>query len=198
MNFIGDATPLDDSDIIAEAARLECEPAAVWAVCDVESAGGGFLPDKRPKILFEAHIFGKLTQHRWDAACPNVSAPSWDRALYGPAGAHQYDRLGQALALDEAAALEAASWGMFQILGGNFAACGFAAVADYVAAMCRAEADHLAAFGAFCRNNGLDRPLRARDWTRFALGYNGPSESDNDYDDRLAAAYAARSNSSEQ
>ena len=87
---------------------------------------------------------------------------------------------------------------MFQILGGNFAACGFASVADCVAAMCRAEADHLAAFGEFCRNNGLERHLRAHDWTRFALGYNGPSESDNDYDDRLAAAYAVRSNSSEQ
>ncbi|MBV8493001.1 MAG: DUF3380 domain-containing protein, partial [Alphaproteobacteria bacterium] len=93
------------------------------AVCDVESAGSGFLPDTRPKLLFEAHVFGKLTRHCWDDAHPNISAPSWDRALYGPPGAHQYDRLEEALALDATAALEAASWGLFQILGSNFALC---------------------------------------------------------------------------
>ena len=108
------------------------QPAAIWAVCDIESAGGGFLPDTRPKILLEAHIFGGLTQHRWDATHPNVSSPSWDRSLYGAAGAHQYDRLAEAIALDRAAALESASWGMFQILGTNHAACGFPGVEDYV------------------------------------------------------------------
>jgi N-acetylmuramidase len=193
MDFTGAATPLSDADVVAQAASLAVEPAALWAVCDVESAGGGFLPDKRLKILFEAHVFGKLTQHRWDGSHPEISAPRWNRALYGPAGAHQYDRLARALALDEVAALEAASWGLFQILGSNHALCGFAAVQDYIAAMCRSEADHLAAFGEFCRRGGLDRYLRACDWTRFALAYNGPAEADNDYDAKLAEAYAARS-----
>ena len=133
MNFTGPATPLSDGDILAEAARLGCEPSAIRAVCDVESAGS-----------------------------------------------------------DETAALEAASWGLFQILGSNFAMCGFASVQDYVAAMCRSEADHLAAFGEFCRHGGLDRYLGAQDWTRFALAYNGPAESDNGYDEKLAAAYRAR------
>jgi hypothetical protein len=193
MDFIGAATPLDPADIAAEAARLGCEPAAVWAVCDVESAGSGFLSDGRPKLLFEAHVFGKLTHHRWDADYPNISAPFWNWAQYGPAGAHQYDRLADALALDQTAALEAASWGLFQILGANFAICGFAAVEDYVAVMCRSGADQLQAFGEFCRHNGLDRFLQAQDWTRFALGYNGPAEADNGYDTKLAAAYQARS-----
>jgi hypothetical protein len=58
--------------------------------------------------------------------------------------------------------------------------------------MCRSEADQLQAFGEFCRHNGLDRSLRAQDWTRFALGYNGPAEADNGYDTKLAAAYQAR------
>src|ERR1051325_1662541 len=113
MDFPGAATPLSDADVIAQAASLAVEPAALWAVCDVESAGGGFLPDKRPKILFEAHVFGKLTQHRWDAAHPEISAPRWNRALYGPAGAHQYHRLTRALGLYQGAAFEGASWGLF-------------------------------------------------------------------------------------
>ena len=192
MDFAGAATPLGPNDIAAAASRLQCEPAAIWAVCDVESAGGGFLPDKRPKILFEAQVFGQLTQYRWDASHPNVSSPTWNRALYGAAGAHQYDRLAEAIALDRDAALEAASWGMFQVLGLNFAQCGFAGVEDYVAAMCAGEGAQLTAFCAFCQKGGLDAYLRAHDWTRFALGYNGPGEAANGYDAKLAAAYRRR------
>lgn len=54
------------------------------------------------------------------------------------------------------------------------------------------EGEQLRAFGEFCRRRGLDRFLRARDWTRFALGYNGPAQADNDYDAKLAAAYRGR------
>lgn len=193
MDFTGAATPLTEADIAAAAARLDCEPAALRAVCEIESAGSGFLPDNRPRILFEAHVFGRLTGHRYDAAHPNVSAPSWNRALYGAPGAHQYDRLAQAIALDRPAALEAASWGLFQILGLNHGQCGFAGVEDYVAAMCDNEARQLAAFCEFCRRGGLDRFLRTQDWTRFALAYNGPAEADNGYDQKLAAAYTRHS-----
>ncbi len=192
MEFVGAATPLGTGDVVAAAAGLGCDPAAIWAVCDVESAGSGFLPDGRPKILFEAHIFGGLTGHRWDAAHPNVAAPRWDRSLYGAAGTHQYDRLAEAIALDRAAALRSASWGLFQILGLNHAACGFADVEGYVAAMCAGEGAQLAAFAAFCRQGGQDRHLRAHDWTRFALSYNGPGEAANDYHGRLAAAFRRR------
>ena len=192
MEFAGAAMPLAAVDVVATARNLECEPAAIWAVCDVESAGGGFLPDKRPKLLFEAHLFSGLTRHRWDATHPGISAPTWDRALYGASGPHQYDRLAEAIALDRTAALRSASWGMFQIVGMNFAACGFASVEDYVAAMCTGEAAQLAAFAAFCAHGDFASFLAAHDWTGFALAYNGPGEAANDYDTRLAAAYRRR------
>jgi hypothetical protein len=192
MDFTGAATPLAATDIAATAASLGCEPAAVRAVCDIESAGGGFLPDKRPRILFEAHVFSRLTDHRFDTSHPNVSSPVWNRALYGAPGAHQYDRLAAAIALGRTAALEAASWGLFQILGLNYGRCGFTGVEDYVTAMCDSEARQLAAFAEFCRRGGLDRFLRAQDWVRFALAYNGPAEADNGYDRKLAAAYVRR------
>ena len=54
LEFSGPATPLDDAAIASAANKLGCEVAAVRAVVDVES-GGGFLPDGRPKILFERH-----------------------------------------------------------------------------------------------------------------------------------------------
>ena len=193
MNFYGDATRITFSAISTAAASLGCEPAVVWAVCDVEATSSGFLPDKRPKILYEAHVFGRLTGHRWDRTHPNVSAPSWNRRLYGALGAHQYDRLGKAMKLDETAALEAASWGMFQILGLNHGTCGFHTVQDMVNAFVKGEPEQLNGFVAFCKANGLDKRLRAHDWARFALGYNGPGYRDNAYDTKLAAAYRKHS-----
>jgi hypothetical protein len=188
MDFTGAATPLEPSDIAAAAATLQCEPAAIWAVCDIESGGGGFLPDKRPKTLFESHAFHTATRGAYDRSHPNISTPTWVRN-YGADGAHQYDRLAQAITLNRAAALASASWGRFQIMGSNHAACGFADVEAFVAAMVTGEKAHLDAFAAFCRHGGLDRFLRAHDWTRFALAYNGPGEAANDYDGKLAAAY---------
>lgn len=191
LEFAGAATRLAAGDIDAEAVALGCASAAVHAVCDIESAGGGFLPDGRPKILFEAHVFGGLTAHRWDGSNPNISAASWDRSLYGASGAHQYDRLHQAIELNRAAALMSASYGMFQIMGTNLRACGFTAIEDFVAAMVESERKQLDAFSGFCRTNHLDVALRSTPpaFATFARGYNGPGYAENAYDVKLAAAY---------
>jgi hypothetical protein len=191
LDFRGAATPLTPADLAAAATALDCDLAAVEAVCDVESAGGGFLGngDGRPKILFEAHTFHGLTAGRWDRSNPNVSSPAWDRSLYGAAGAHQYDRLAEAIALDRTAALQSASWGRFQVMGENFAVCGFPDVESFVGAMCEGEAQHLAAFVAFCRHGRLDAALADQDWATFALHYNGPGQVDH-YAAMIGAAYA--------
>lgn len=189
LEFAGAASPLTDADIAAAANEIGVDAALIPAVAEVESAGAGFLPDRRPKILFEAHVFGQRTGHRWDRAYPNISAPSWDRSLYGAAGAHQYDRLAEAIALDRKAALQSASWGRFQIMGFNAERCGFADVESFVAAMRESEAAHLEAFIAFCRANDLLRYLVVHDWRAFARGYNGPGQVEH-YSGLLAAAYA--------
>ena len=80
-DFKGAATPLSDADLDAAAAELGCERAVIDAVCDVESSGGGFLADRRPKILYEAHAFHTATGGRWDRTNPNISSPTWDRSL---------------------------------------------------------------------------------------------------------------------
>jgi hypothetical protein len=191
VEFAGAAIRLAPGDIDAEAADLGCTPAVIRAVCDVEAGGSGFLPDARPKILFEAHLFGRLTGHRWDASWPNISAPAWDRSLYGAGGAHQYSRLQLALALDRGAALQSASWGMFQVLGTNHAACGYPDVESFVAAMVEGERGHLDAFTKFCISNHLDDELRALppQFAAFARGYNGPGYATNAYDTKLAGAW---------
>ncbi len=160
---------------------------------DVETGGSGFNSDKTSKMLYEAQVFGSLTHHKWDFSHPNVSSRAWDRALYGAAGAHQYARLAEAMKLDETAALEACSWGMFQILGLNHLRCGYPTVQAYVEAMVASEANQVAAFVKFIQAAHLDVYLKRHDWVRFALAYNGPGERANGYDVKLAAAYARRS-----
>lgn len=192
MDFLGKATPLDPGDITTEAKRLGIEEAAVWAVCDVESAGSGFLKDGRPKILFEARPFHTLTHGIYDRTHPNISSPIWDRSLYGASGGHQYKRLAEAISLNREAALESASWGRFQIMGFNHEAAGYPDVESFVWAMMDDEANHLIAFGNFCKKNNLIRYLRDHDWTHFALRYNGSGQVDY-YAGKLARAFQQRS-----
>jgi hypothetical protein len=192
LEFAGAGTRLSPGDIDAEAKELGCSPAVIRAICDVEAAGAGYLPDGRPKILFEAHVFGRLSAHQWDSAYPNISAPAWDRSLYGAAGAHQYDRLAEAIKLNRAAALESASWGMFQIMGSNSAACAYKDVEAFVDAMVNGgERAHLDAFAQFVEHNHLDDELRTNppQFAAFARGYNGPGYAQNAYDTKLAAAW---------
>ncbi|OAN53964.1 hypothetical protein A6A04_13520 [Paramagnetospirillum marisnigri] len=177
--------------MLATASALGVSPAAVRAVCSVESSGGGFLPDGRPKILFEAHIFHRLTGGQFAALHPNISSAKWDRSLYGRSGAHQYDRLAEAMALDVDASIKSASWGMFQILGRYHEQCGFARAVDFALAMASGEPAQLKAFADFVTADPqMLAALRHLDWTGFARRYNGPGFAANNYHIKLADAYA--------
>jgi hypothetical protein len=192
LPFAGAAVPIKDSDLDIAAHALGCDVAAVRAVLTVETGGaGGFLSDgsKRPRILFEAAVFSRLTHGNFDASHPNISAPKWDPRLY-IGGAGEYDRLTNAVHLDRAAALQSTSWGMFQVMGENSAECGIPDVEHFVAGMAESEVAQLLAFSIFCmRVYGLAAALRGKDWASFARGYNGPGYAANHYDTRLARAY---------
>jgi hypothetical protein len=182
---------LDPADIRDAAVALNCDVASVEAVLDVEAAGVGFLSDGRPKVLFEAHWFSRLTDGAFDASHPHLSSPQWDASLYR-GGAAEHDRLTAALELDAVAALSATSWGLFQILGVNYDLCGFESVDAFAADHKRGERRHLMAFVAYCRARGLDRYLAEHDWEAFARAYNGPAFARHGYRERLADAHARR------
>ena len=185
LEFSGLAARMDELAIAAAAVELGCNAAAVRAVIDVESRGG-FLPDRRPKILFERHYFSRLTGRRFDGDYPDISNPQ-PGGYKG--GAAEYVRLAQAIELDRNAALRSASWGAFQIMGDNCNACGFDRVESFVAAMVSGEPAQLEAFVAFVKACGLADALARCDWPVFARGYNGPAYRENRYDERLAAAF---------
>jgi hypothetical protein len=179
-------TALTDQDFENAANDLGCDVAAVKAVSAVESRGSGFLPDGRPVVLFERHLFSRISKRKYDKSNPDISNPK-PGGYEG--GKDEWDRLAKAMILDREAALMSASWGKFQILGQNYLVCGFRSVEEFVAAMSEDEANQLSAFVNFVRGNGLDDELQRHDWAGFARGYNGASYRKNAYDKKLAAAY---------
>ncbi len=109
---------------------------------------------------------------------------------YGKRGAHQYERLEQAIAFDRKAALESTSWGLGQLMGFNAGIAGFADVETMVAAMVESEDAQLAGMAGFIHSQGLAPYLAQRDWAGFARRYNGPGYRRNRYDEKLEAAHA--------
>jgi LysM repeat protein len=186
----GDARKLVASDFSDAARQLECETAAVRAVAEVESGGRtGFDAAKRPKILFEIHLFRSNTNRRFDRTHPHLSAPYSSPRRRQSYRKDQWQVIREAFALDPAAAVKSASWGMFQVLGSNYRICGWTTVRQFAADMFVSEAQHMRAFLGFCRANNLVRHLRTKNWAAFARGYNGPDYASNAYDTKMANAY---------
>ncbi|TXH53813.1 MAG: N-acetylmuramidase family protein [Desulfurellales bacterium] len=180
-------TKLTEQDYEQAALDLLCDVPAIKAVVEVEAPRGGFLSDGRPVILFERHKFFQFTKGAYYATHPDICNP--ERGGY-VGGAGEWARYERAAALDANAAALSASWGKFQIMGFNYERAGFATVGEFVAAMCESEQQHLQAFVAFIRAQGLDDDLRSRNWATFARIYNGPKYRENQYDEKMAAAYA--------
>jgi hypothetical protein len=178
---------LEDHDFETAAHLLDCDVAAIKAVAEVESSGRGFLDDGRAKILFEGHIFYKYTKGQFKESHPTICYSPWTKKFYR-GGAGEYERLAEAEALNKNAARMSASYGKFQVMGFNFAVCGFATVDDFYDAMQTDEGAHLAAFMEYLKHNRLDAALREHRWKDFAKGYNGPEYWKNKYDEKLKQA----------
>jgi len=173
--------PLSSDGLAAAAGVLGVPAPVLWTVVAVETSGCGFLPDRRPQILFERHVFHRLTHGKFDDG--EISSPV--PGGYGAGGAHQYERLAAAAAKDCAAALESASWGIGQIMGENYSMAGYPNVEEMVAAMMESEDQQLLAMSRFLAHRKLQEPLKAHDWARFARDYNGPDYAVHRYDLRL-------------
>lgn len=178
---------ITEQGFAAAAKELGVEVATIKAVASVESAGSGFDPDGRVKILFERHKFHTFTRGQFDKSHPAISSSS--AGGYGAAGAHQWKRFNEAFELDPDAAMRATSWGKFQIMGFNCEAAGYSSVGEFVEAMKVDEDTQLKAFVKVIKSWGLAGELRQHDWAGFARQYNGGAYKKNKYDTKLAAAY---------
>lgn len=186
--FKGAAKPLDDIDLPTIGKLIGVGEDELHAVMDVESAGGGFDSQGRPKMLFEPHVFWRhLTgAKRAQAEREGLAYKRWGTAKYPH---DSYPRMMQAMEIDEDAALQSASWGAFQIMGENYRILNYDRPQSMVIVFMADEEAHLRGMVDFCIANHLDDELRTHNWQVFARVYNGPGYKANNYDIKLSSAY---------
>lgn len=172
---------------------IGCDLDVLQAVILVEAGSHGFDKERRPKALFEPHIFHKLLKKLKDpvplarAERAGLAYPKWGMRPYP---ADSYPRIEAACQIDEGFALAATSWGLPQILGLNHGAAGYLTAKEMVEAFKTGEDEQLMAMARFIISKGLDGALKRKDWAVFAKGYNGPSYRKHAYDVKLAKAHA--------
>lgn len=188
---------LSQADLEDAAERLGVDLAAVMAVNEVESHGEGFLSsgDCRgaPVILFERHIMWRQLKRQGTDPIPHRDVRpdivNPDPGGY-KGGCAEHRRLGDAARISRTAAIESASWGLFQIMGFHWGRLGYANADEFALSMISDEGSQLDAFTRFIETDeALHRSLRRHEWRNFARRYNGPEFEKNDYDTRLASAY---------
>ena len=188
--FQGTGAPLTAGGITGalNLLRLPGDVVGLWSVIAVETRGFGYLPDRRPKILFERHIFSQRTRGVFDAKYPDISNPVGGGYS---GGAAEYLRLKRAMLLDREHALESASWGLGQVMGFNAAGLGYANVQAMIDAFCASEDRQLDGCARFiAANTSLRTAFGRGDWARVAYFYNGRDYAKNAYDRKLAASQA--------
>lgn len=182
------------TDLQQAADRLGVELAKLAAFAQVEAAGEGFDDCQRPRLLFERHVFfkqiakqqGEAEANRLAGLYPALCNPKRGGYQGGPA---EWARLQTAMTLHRAAAIESASWGMFQVMGYHWQALGYASADEWLAAMQQSEREHLRAVVGFIELDPLlHKALKAGKWADVARRYNGPAYKENRYDTKLAEA----------
>jgi hypothetical protein len=179
-------TPLSREDYAKAARRLNLPAAALMAVGEVEAPRGGFLPSGQVTILLERHWFSRLTNGKYDLTHPQISNKS-PGGYYG--GDAEHSRLAVAVLLDREAALQATSWGKFQIMGFNYKVAGSYTLQGFINSVFNSEQEQLDLFCDFLKNKGLVSALQKGYFTTFARIYNGPDYAKHSYDTRLRDAY---------
>lgn len=191
----GPDTPLVETDFVASGKRLMVQPAAIKAFWKTEANGAGF-QDGLPKILPEPHRFSRATGGRFDATNPTVSYPVWGTRPYPRTQDARYDMLLDMVRLHVDAGFGSVSYGAPQIMGENYAACGYPSAFAFAEAMARDEVTQLRAFEAFVTRAGILPFLRKVDrtvesWQPVAVRYNGTGYRVNQYDQKMCKAFIA-------
>lgn len=196
---------LKRKDLQQAAERLGVPLASVMAVNQVESRGEGFAANGRPVILFERHVMhARLQANGLSAAEADAHAAKHPALVNRSTGGYiggtaEHQRLAQAQQIHAIAALESASWGLFQIMGYHWQRLGYLDAQHYADTMALSEAAQLDAFVSFIEADpALHKALKARNWKQFARIYNGPAYAKNLYDVKLARAYAQFAEAQEQ
>lgn len=183
---------LTEEDYRQVAEELGVEVAAMKAVVEIEAGKShqGFSAPGLPIVNFDLSMFRRsASKHGVNLAKYYKSHPQvFNRSKRGSQSVVN-QRLKAARQIHNTAAVEGTFWGMFQIGGFNWKKCGAESIDDFVMKMSRSEHDQLELFANFLKSTGLDKHLRAKNWSAFARGYNGPAYARRGYHTRMASAY---------
>jgi len=190
-----DPWQLTAQDIARAADTLGVEIAAIKAVSEVESSGGGFVKEGQPKVLFERHWMNRRLNSRGLTLAADLGRserPDIVNTSTGGyrGGSHEWTRLQTARKLSDEAALESASYGRYQLMGFHWDNLGYPSIQDFVEKHSTNEGHQLDGFVKFILADArLLKALKSKDWPTFARVYNGPAYAKNKYDQKMAAAY---------
>lgn len=178
-----------DAEIAQIAQELGCTLNQIKAVANVESSGGGFDNNGRPKILFERHKFYSFTDGKYGVT-------SYSNPDAGGYSEDSWEKLTQALCKDIDAAFKSASWGKFQVMGFNAYGEGYTSALEAAWSTRESESNHYALFAGFIRMAHLEDELRQvstnpDDCRPFAKGYNGSGYEAGGYHTKIASQMKA-------
>ena len=208
---------VSDSIFETAATALGVPQSYVRAIAEVETNGESFLKDGSVKILFERHWFKrklgealkKPDVQKNVASKLSVAVPagagadakllamveqkypdicSAERGGY-KGGEAEWTRLNLAMDFDVEAGAQSASYGGYQLMGFNYAACGYKCAKDMMLELARSESTQFLAMISFIKANpSMHAALKRGDWAKFAEYYNGTAYKENKYDIKLASS----------
>lgn len=202
---------MSDADIAAVAANIGVEVALIQAIKNVES-GAPFMPDGRPIVRYELHLFYASQRHGGDTAkaeayarshpfLANARPRTWQEGNkyhhYGDPQRQQaieWSYIYNAMILRPGTdnALKCASFGAHQIMGFNYRRAGASSVLQFVQEIFQSEAKQFECLQTFMLSNPATRDyLRDHEWQQFADTYNGGDSRKNDYAENLKRNYVA-------
>lgn len=179
---------LTDEDFRLVANELGVEVAAIKAVVSIEAGSEmkGFWAPGVPVINFDRTMY-----NRYSSKAKVKTGSKGEKVPEGLKGyaLQEWTQLINARKVNCQGANLGTFWGMFQIGGFNYKACGCESIEQFVRLMSDSELEQLELFAAFISNTGMLPALKAKDWATFARKYNGASYARRGYHTRMAAAY---------
>lgn len=181
-----------DVEARAKVARLPVD--IIKGFKEVEAKSSGFLNNGKCIILFERHKFYQYLAKKKGAGFADEVARSNPSICHPSRGGYlgyekEWPRIERAASIDRESALMSASFGLFQIMGFNYAMCGYRDVESFYQAMCESESLQLDAVLSFINSyRQLKTAVRNRDIAKIAYFYNGPANATNNYVAKLTNA----------
>ncbi|MER2534644.1 MAG: N-acetylmuramidase domain-containing protein [Rhizobiaceae bacterium] len=180
---------------IGELARgLKVEPAALYAVAEVESEGhvtARVNGKDMPLIRWEGHYFDARLKgaQREEARRQKLASPIVGGIKNPSSQPARWDIVARAMKINRQAALESFSIGLGQVMTAHWRKLGFTSVDAMIDRAKEGAAGQIDLMARYIDKFGLADELQRLDFTAFARGYNGPGYAKGGYHIKMAAAY---------